>query len=184
MKKINLGSADTRADGWVNLDATLGPNVDVVGDARYLFMQDKPDVIRASHILEHAAPCETLYVLRNWYETMKNGGRLIIGVPDFDFVLRRLASTPENYLCFWNNSFDPLLFKALYGNFYAHPPKTPNIRFRHFAVFNEYSLSEILGDAGFVDVTRVTISCAEDNEGFDDSMLRPWSLNMTARKPN
>ena len=71
MKRINLGSADTKVDGWLNLDILPGPNVDIVGDVRYLFMQDRPDVLRASHVLEHFPPSEVLYILRTWFDTLK-----------------------------------------------------------------------------------------------------------------
>lgn len=63
MKKINLGSSDTRAEGWLNYDILPGEAVDIVGDVKYLFMQDRPDVIRASHVLEHISPSEVRYVL-------------------------------------------------------------------------------------------------------------------------
>ena len=79
MKKLNLGSADTTAEGWINCDVMSGTNVDIVANAKYLYMQDKPEVIRASHVLEHIPPSETLYVLRTWHNGLREGGTLIIG---------------------------------------------------------------------------------------------------------
>lgn len=184
MRKINLGSADARAPGWLNCDIVPGPNVDIVGNARYLFLQEKPDVMRASHILEHIPPSETLYVVRVWYDTLKDGAVLIIGVPDFDYAVREYHKNPNRYMCFWKSQFDAMLFKQLYGAFYPYRPDSDNEPYRHQAVFNEDSLKEILQDAGFVDVKRLTISNREENEGFDDAMLRPWSLNMKCTKPS
>ena len=76
-----------------------------------------------------------------------------------------------------------MLFKQLYGAFYAHRSETDNEAFRHQAIFNESSLTELLKDAGFVDMKRLSISNQEENEGFDDAMLRAWSLNMKCKKP-
>ncbi len=183
MRKINLGSADTTTPGWLNCDLLPGPNVDMVANAKYLYAQQKPDVLRASHLLEHVPPSETLYVLRTWYDTLNTGGSLIVGVPDFDYVVREYLTSPERYLCFWKSQFNSMLFKQLYGSFYAHRSESDNEHFRHLAVFNKSSLTELLEDVGFVDVERLRISDSEGNEGFDDAMLLPWSLNMKCRKP-
>ncbi len=155
----------------------------LVANAKYLYMQQKPDVIRASHLLEHVPPSETLYVLRTWYETLKDGGSLIVGVPDFDYVVREYLKSPQRYLCFWKSKFEPMLFKQVYGAFYAHRSDRENEPFRHLAVFNEGSLIELLKDVGFANVKRLRISNPEENEGFDDVMLKPWSLNMKCKKP-
>ena len=113
MKKVNLGSADTRVDGWINYDIVPGDNVDIVGDVRYLFMQNKPDVIRASHLLAHIPPSETLHVLRTWYDTLRDGGVLIVGVPDFDYVVKEYLRDPSSCMCFWRKGFESVLFKQL-----------------------------------------------------------------------
>ena len=182
MKKINLGSSDTRVEGWLNYDILPGKAVDIVGDVKYLFMRDRPDVIRASHVLEHISPSEVRYVLETWYYTLKEGGILIIGVPDFDYVVQEYTRNPKSYLCFWRKDFDPMLFRQLYGAFYAHRAEKGNQPFRHHVVFNEDSLRGILEDVGFVDIKRLSISNIEENEGFSDAMLSPWSLNMQCRK--
>lgn len=75
-----------------------------------------------------------------------------------------------------------MLFRQLYGAFYAHRAEKGNQPFRHHVVFNEDSLRGILEDVGFVDIKRLSISNLEENEGFNDAMLRPWSLNMQCRK--
>lgn len=183
MKKINLGSSDTRVEGWLNYDILPGDDVDIIGDVKYLFMRDSPDVIRASHVLEHISPSEVPYVLRTWYDTLKEGGILIIGVPDFDYVVQEYIRNPKSYLYFWKKDFDAMLFKQLYGSFYAHRAERGNQPFRHHVVFNEDSLREILEDIGFVEIERLNISNIEENDGFNDVMLRPWSLNMRCRKP-
>ena len=183
MKKINLGSSDTRVKGWLNYDILPGDAVDIVGDVKYLYMLDKPDAIRASHILEHILPSEVPYVLRTWYETLKEEGILIIGVPDFDYIIQKYIRNPKLYLDFWRKNFNSMLLKNLYGSFYAHRAERGNQPFRHHVVFNEASLRELLEDSGFIDIKRLSISNIEENDGFNDSMIRPWSLNMSCRKP-
>jgi len=183
MKKINLGSSNTRVEGWLNYDILPGDAVDIVGDVKYLFMRDRPAVIRASHVLEHISPSEVPYVLRTWYDTLKEGGILIIGVPDFDYVVQEYIRNPKLYLRFWSKDFDPMLFRQLYGAFYAHRAERGNQPFQHHVVFNEDSLRGILEHVGFVDIIRLSISNIEENDGFNDAMLFPWSLNMRCRKP-
>ena len=184
MKKINLGSADASAEGWINVDIVPGTNVDVVANAKYLFMQEKPDVIRASHVLEHIPPNEAMSVLRTWKETLASGGTLIVGVPDFDYVVEQYVRDPVTHLRFWREGFDRLLFVQLYGPFFAHRTEPDNEPYRHHAVFNGESLKEVLADAGFTEIARFTAASVDENDGFDDAMLNPWSLNMRCVKPS
>ena len=183
MKRINLGAADTDVPGWLSCDIRAGLGVDVVANVKYLFVREKPDVLRASHVFEHVPPSEALYVLRTWHDSLKSGGILILGVPDFDYVVAEYRKDPLVHLCFWRGEFDSMLFKQLYGPFYAHAPEADNDPFRHHAAYSEASLRAILEDAGFADVERLHLSSIEENHGFDDAMLLPWSLNVQCRKP-
>ena len=44
-------------------------------------------------------------------------------------------------------------------------------------------MTKLLKDVGFVDIQKLSISNIEKNEGFDDAMLRPGSINIKCRKP-
>ena len=185
MRKLNFGSSSARVEGWLNVDLQPGENVDIVANVKYLYIPwgELVDAIRASHLLEHLYPSEVPWVLRTWFECLKPGGQLIIGVPDFDYVVQRYLEVPKDYLHFWGKNFNGFIFTQLYGVFFGHPTEGGNEPFRHHVVFNEDSLTQLLEHAGFVDIQRCRPASMKENEGFDDSMLRPSSLNIKSRKP-
>ena len=104
-------------------------------------------------------------------------------MPDFDYAVQRYLEDPTAYLRFWARDFNGLMFTQLYGVFFGHPTEDGNAPFRHHVVFNEDSLKQLLDYVGFVDIQRLKPTSKEENEGFDDSMLRPSSLNIKCRKP-
>ncbi|NES21433.1 MAG: hypothetical protein F6K41_21515 [Symploca sp. SIO3E6] len=184
MTKINLGSNSTKSEGWLNFDLTSGNGVDLVGDSRYLWFvgEDMPEAIRASHLLEHFPPCEILSILKLWHVALKPGGTLIIGVPDFDYMLREFRKEPMKFLSFWKDH-ERLLFVTLYGSYYPFRDDSNNLPFRHRVIFTEESLTAILTDAGFTNVQRFHPKSVAENHGFDDVMRLPLSLNVKCEKP-
>jgi len=90
--KVNIGSAINKSEGWINLDIDCKSVVDVVGDGKFfrpytVLWVPKVDIIRCSHVLEHFFPSEVPYILKLYYKYLKEGGDLIIGVPDLDIVI-------------------------------------------------------------------------------------------------
>lgn len=91
MKKLNLGSHNKKAKGYINVDVLDLPNVDVVHNLieyPYPFEDNSIDEIVMIEVLEHISFRETHNVLRECYRILKDGARLHIQVPDCASMMR------------------------------------------------------------------------------------------------
>jgi len=86
--KLHLGCGDKHIEGYVNIDIRPMNTVDKVDNIKYLrsFKKNSVDVIYSASVLEHFLRWEYKNVLRRWYELLKPGGALRIGVPDFEAI--------------------------------------------------------------------------------------------------
>lgn len=104
LNKLNVGCGDNILPGWVNLDISALPGVDVVCDIEKLplpFVDDQFDEILCQDILEHI---EYVPVLRDIYRIMKKGGALTIRVPHF--TSKHNFIDPTHKKMFSINTFD------------------------------------------------------------------------------
>ena len=91
--KLNLGCGRFPKPGFVNVDWTAAPGVDVVHDLSmlpYPFADRQFDRVEADHVLEHLP--QIFSVMREIHRLLKPGGALIIRVPHFS----RGFSHPEH----------------------------------------------------------------------------------------
>ena len=140
MLKLNLGCHTRIKPGYVNIDKDFYPGVDRVGgvDSLPAFEDNSVDEIYASNIIEHFAHTETKRILTEWHRILKKDGILCISVPDFDRAIQIYLSCG---LCNWVRNF-------LWGDQgYAGA--------FHYTAFNESTLTTILKDAGFSEISRV-----------------------------
>jgi len=84
--KLHIGGQELHPD-WKIFDIENRPEVDYVGDASDLsqFEDESIEVIYASHILEHfhhSLDNEVIFALAEWHRVLKQGGQLMISVPD------------------------------------------------------------------------------------------------------
>jgi predicted SAM-dependent methyltransferase len=171
--KLHIGGKQAHPD-WKIFDIYKRPEVDYIGDASDLsqFEDESVEAIYASHVLEHfyyALNYELAFTLSEWHRVLKQGGQLMISVPD----LRTLC---------W---------------LYSRPDLDVQTRFRIMAMIfggqsNEYDVHKVgldfdilclyLADVGFSDCVRVN----EFNLFQDCSILQvfgnPISLNVIATK--
>ncbi len=92
--KINLGSGERPLPGFVNVDILEdAPGVDVVADIseRLPFEDHSADLIYAAHILEHFPNDQVPVLLRDWRRVLRDGGQLLVAVPDLDVIARMLV---------------------------------------------------------------------------------------------
>lgn len=87
---LNVGAGNSGKDGWINLDAYSGTNIDCVYDARKRlpFPSDSIKGIFAEHFFEHIDYTEEApHFLRECYRVLRHGGVLRIIVPDAEKYL-------------------------------------------------------------------------------------------------
>jgi SAM-dependent methyltransferase len=91
---LNLGCGPRPLEGFVNVDLLETPGVDVVADVggELPFRDGEVELIYASHVLEHLATARVPIVLREWRRVLRDGGQLLVAVPDLDRIARLLNS--------------------------------------------------------------------------------------------
>jgi len=146
---------------YINLDARPLPGVHVVCDLRSLPIRDEcADHVLARHVLEHFGHVETVGVLGEWRRVLKKGGTLEVIVPNLAREWRwRIDDESDAY---------ELVVKSLYGG-----QRDPYDYHRN--AFNWRYLREVLEEAGFNSIERVT-------DGFPYSPDNPLDLRVLAKK--
>lgn len=144
--KLNLGCGETYLEGWTNIDAPQaeGPHdgfkTDLVADISTLkYPPGTVDEILMNAVFEHFQRHEALRILRNFYNWLKDGGKVTIVVPDFWGSVRKLEKSrgPAERAFWYRHLFGPQ-DDARYGN--------------HLDGFDRDRLKEIFGVAGFTDL--------------------------------
>ena len=139
--KLNLGGRGTRIEGFTSVDLSSEHDVDITADVSNLSIFESGSVaeIYASQILEHFPHVQTLKVLKEWFRVLQKGGRLYIGVPDFQRgveLYRQFGLTDYvTNLLFGDQGYD-LAF--------------------HYAPFTFGRLAGLLNEAGFRQIKRLT----------------------------
>jgi len=103
MKKLNLGCGNDIKNGYVNLDISKLPGVDVVWDINKLplaFKKEEFDEIYCKDVLEHVV---YIPLLRELHRILKKGGRIKIRVPHF--TSKNLYSDPTHKSGFSSETF-------------------------------------------------------------------------------
>lgn len=134
--KINLGCGTRKIHGFVNIDARVEVDPDVVADITNLDYKDI-DLIYAAHVLEHFKNSEICDVLKNWYDCLRIGGILRLSVPDFEAIISYYQYTKD---------LIPLMTLIYGGQKYDLD--------YHYTGFDFKRLSEILTMIGFKDIKR------------------------------
>ncbi|OFX08705.1 MAG: hypothetical protein A2516_04395 [Alphaproteobacteria bacterium RIFOXYD12_FULL_60_8] len=170
--KLHIGGEQAK-DGWTLLNVQPGPHVDLVGSCVDLSMlrDGACSEVYASHVLEHLRyESELPSALSEIFRVLAPGGRLMVAVPDLDFLCRLFVLS--------DLTFDQR-FTVMQLMFGGHD----DAHDVHYVGLNQEILSSFLTDAGFTRINRL-----EDFGLFDDtSTLRlaghPISLNLLAEKP-
>jgi predicted SAM-dependent methyltransferase len=92
--RLNLGSGGVALEGFTNVDALAdAPGVDVVADLseRLPFADGEADLIYAAHVLEHFPTDVVPRLLADWRRVLRDGGLLLLAVPDLDLIARTLV---------------------------------------------------------------------------------------------
>ncbi len=144
--RLNLGSGTIPLDGFTNVDALAdAPGVDVVADIGepLPFADGEADLIYVSHVLEHFATDTVPVLLKDWRRVLRDGGLLLVAVPDLDVIARLLVERAG-----WFTPPHGPWVGAIYGG------QKDEYDF-HKTGFNAPALAGLLRDAGFGAIERV-----------------------------
>jgi hypothetical protein len=87
--RLNIGCGVKiypKKEGWVNIDLINHPDIDLIHDVRNISKtlgKSIADEIHAYHLVEHITPSDLQPMLKDWYEMLKPGGRIVVEMPDF-----------------------------------------------------------------------------------------------------
>ena len=89
--KLHVGCGTNKLDGWINIDGVKSCQPDLVHDlSTPLPYEDlSADELKAEGVLEHLDKYMRYCVFADWARTLKVGGLIHIGVPDFKKLLSR-----------------------------------------------------------------------------------------------
>lgn len=87
--KLHLGCGDKKLRGYINIDAVPTEGSDIVMDAVDLSIIPSNSIseIFMKSVFEHFYRHQQDRILREYYRVLKKGGKLVLGVPDFDVAV-------------------------------------------------------------------------------------------------
>jgi predicted SAM-dependent methyltransferase len=94
MIKLDIGGGlQKRDDDFISVDILNG---DVIADMGFLpFKDNSIDFIWSAHTLEHSGIYKAGNVLKEWARVLKPGAKIIIQVPDMDYVAKYWLTGPD-----------------------------------------------------------------------------------------
>jgi len=131
---------------------------------RFPFRDSSFAFVYTSHMLEHLAPSDAEFCLREVNRVLRPGGVLRILVPDLDDLVRRFRPDQADH-------FVEELFES----------RQKNAKNRHHWHYNETSLSGLLRAVGFADVQRCAFRQGRCPD-LDRLDIRPQSLFVEATR--
>jgi predicted SAM-dependent methyltransferase len=106
MLKLNIGCGKRPWEGFVNTDFRAGPGVDLVYDFHDPLPYDPGtvDEIHALHVFEHIE-------LKNWTDSLKIGGKLVLELPCLDKIIAIFSHYMAKRI-----PVEPWVIHGLYGD--------------------------------------------------------------------
>jgi len=104
--KLNLGCGFDKRPGYVNIDIRPEVRPDLILDLekrRLPFANNSVDEILAKDVLEHFSFRRVRDILKDWHRVLRPGGRLLLQVPDLEFLARNviLGGADWEQISFW-----------------------------------------------------------------------------------
>ena len=136
-KKLNLGAGRNIIEGWINLDITDYPDIDLVCDIskELPFSDNSIERIYVSDALEHIMYAKVPKVLKDWCRVLIPNGTITIKVPS-------LSTITTNYVR--HNIGCKEFVRLVYGG-----QEEGNIANAHKSGFDPQYLSSLMKHAGF-----------------------------------
>lgn len=101
LPKLEIGCGHNPQPGYIHMDVRAMPHVDVVHDFEknpLPYKDGELTEILTNHVIEHISYRSLPFVLKEWYRTLKNGGRIFMRTPDLEFICKTYLegkTTPE-----------------------------------------------------------------------------------------
>jgi SAM-dependent methyltransferase len=147
MQRLNLGCGSDIRAGWINLDRTALPSVDVVHDLNQLplpFESSSFDQVAARDVLEHV---EYVPLLRDICRVLRSGGRLDIQVPHFTAANNFIDPTHRHRFSIRTFEFfvpDSEFGRDYYFDFSFHAIAVRRIRFLKWPLVYNYFVEALV----------------------------------------
>lgn len=150
-KRLMIGAGGSRAAGWKTLDADPRSRADYIAEVPPLpdeVKSERWEAIEMIHVIEHFYQWDAMTLLRECFDILEPGGRLILEAPNIEFaaaVIAGLVKPPKGspgQFDLWPLYGDPTRRNPLYGHRWGWSPS---------------SLSKALVDVGFNESNVVTM---------------------------
>jgi len=147
---LNIGSGERYLQGFINIEGNVFRKKDLWLDVRngFPFPKDSIDGLYACHLLEHFYLSELLRILQEAHRVLKPGRGIRILVPSLEEAIHAYMKGEAA----WYPQF-PDSFKSLGGKFFNFILCDS----QHRLIFDFSFMEEILGRAGFSQISRATM---------------------------
>ncbi|MGH8221108.1 MAG: class I SAM-dependent methyltransferase [Steroidobacteraceae bacterium] len=193
--RLHIGCGRGHIPGWINIDVAPAPlSMNVLGGlpfrdggARYAFV---------SHFLEHLFfPADVRPFLADVHRVLEPGGVLRIVVPDVEQCIEAYMTNDRSFFASRRESWpwwpaNPTRLEDFLG-YAGTSPEPAHLFESHKYGYDFETLARVLGDAGFVEISRSTfMASAHDALRVDDASAvarakygeKYYSLFVEARK--
>ena len=157
---LHLGCGEKYIDGFIHVDLNNYPHIDHISSINRLdFVEDNSvDSIYCSHTLEYFNRDDAKDALKEWHRTLKANGLLRLAVPDFDAIVNVYLRNKD------------IEGKGILGPLYGKWKSDDGNYFYHKTAYNEKSLTDLLTDCGFANIS-IFDPIKVFGEDFDDYSL-------------
>jgi predicted SAM-dependent methyltransferase len=148
--RLNVGSSSSHLDGWVNIDLERDPEgrcLRMDAAKRWPFRDDSAEVVNSEHFIEHLSREQAHVYLREAYRTLRPGGVIRTSTPDLGAIARALVDTNRRDLeVHRSHGYEAATHGEMVNNYVYGSG--------HRRLYDEETLTRMLEDAGFGEVTR------------------------------
>jgi ubiquinone/menaquinone biosynthesis C-methylase UbiE len=148
--RVNFGAGRKVLDGYYNIDSEQHPKADRAPELIYVMEFDDgkirqqipledgcADEVMSIHVLEHVHRFNADAVIAEFKRLLKDGGKLVLEVPNIEVACRNLINGTTDQLSLW----------AIYGS-----PKSGGLFVSHLWGYSPKTLTELVAAHGFKDI--------------------------------
>ena len=164
VKKLHIGSNTTVLNGWLCSDICPQTKESIYLDATKKFPFDEGSFhyVYSEHMIEHITRGAGLFMLKECFRVLKPNGKIRIATPDLGKIIslysNKDASFGIDYIKWITDNFIPETSEY-------NPLIVLNTMFRnwsHCFLYDAEFLEKFLKEAGFSNITRLTINESSD----------------------